>query len=77
MTYTQDDPRSQLATKGSSPMAACSAACNDPGIRGASMTLARKASTVTAYTTAVVANVCAGMSRSTKSITSPLSRRRR
>lgn len=63
-------PRSQLATSGSSPMAACSAACNDPGIRVASIPLRTNASEVIVYMTAVVGKVCSGMSSSTKSSTS-------
>ncbi len=70
-------PRSQLATSGSNPIAACSAACNDPGMRGPSMPLSRNASSVMVYIAAVVASVCSGMSSSMKSITSPDRRRRR
>ncbi|CFS64907.1 Uncharacterised protein [Mycobacterium tuberculosis] len=58
-------------------MAACSAACNDPGIRVASIPLRTNASEVIVYMTAVVGKVCSGMSSSTKSSTSPDSWRRR
>jgi len=70
-------PRSQLATRGSNPIAACSAACNEPGTRSGSMPLSCNASGVIVHIAAMVSSVWVGMSRSTKSITSPLSRRRR
>ena len=70
-------PRSQLATRGSRPIAACSAACRAPGIRAGSIPLCSRASDVTVYITAVVARLCSGISSSTKSITSPEGERRR
>ena len=64
-------PRSQLATSGSRPIAACSAACSEPGMRVGSIPLSSNASGVIVYITAMVGRVCSGMSSSTKSITSP------
>ena len=70
-------PRSQLATSGSRPIAACSAACSAPGIRSGSTPLSCNASGVIVHMTALVSRVRVGMSSSTKSITSPFSSRRR
>ena len=70
-------PWSQLATNGSRPIAACSAACSAPGTRSKSIPLCCNASGVIVHITAVVSSVRVGMSSSTKSITSPSSRRRR
>ncbi len=65
-------PRSQLATSGSSPIAACSAACSDPGIRSGFDTVVLQRFRVIVHITALVSRVRVGMSSSTKSITSPV-----
>ncbi|SHX24006.1 Uncharacterised protein [Mycobacteroides abscessus subsp. abscessus] len=64
--------RSQLATNGSSPIAACSAACRAPGVESGSMSMSANASGVTVYITALVLSVDEGISSSTKSRISPV-----
>ena len=59
--------RSQVATSGSSPIAACSAACRAPGQRDGSRPARRSASSVSVYQTARVRRLRAGMSSGVES----------
>ena len=69
--------RSQVATRGRSPMAACSAACTAPGTSTAAARAAASCPSVTVHQTAVVRSVRAGRSRGSSPSTSPVPSRRR
>ena len=61
--------RSQVANSGSSPIAACSAACSAPGTRARSTPTASSAASSRSYQTARVCSVCRGRSSGTVSST--------
>src|SRR5918992_2844108 len=73
--YAVDTPptshRSHVATRGRSPMAACSAACADPGSDAAVTRARAMISSGTAHHTARVTSTWAGRSSGTTSMTSP------
>jgi hypothetical protein len=69
--------RSQVAISGSSPIAACSAACNEPGTSANAIPASSRQRGETVNQTATVRNSRTGRSNGRVSITSPVAIRRR